>query len=148
MNERKKRTYEVNEAKGNSLIIEQGRGRGCGGQKKVLLPGGQERCVCGVCLEKMKKKMPCKRAQQFFPLCSGIVEQELTLHMPSGPLLTQNRSKVKKNAKETCSSSEKEDLDKGYYRSPNIGDHICKFCRNDEKDFSIRIQLQLIILQL
>lgn len=96
MNERKKRTYEVNEAKGNSLIIEQGRGRGCGGQKKVLLPGGQERCVCGVCLEKMKKKMPCKRAQQFFPLCSGIVEQELTLHMPSGPLLTQNRGKVKK----------------------------------------------------
>ena len=93
--------------------------------------------------------MPCKRAQQFFPLCSEIVEQELTLHMPSGPLLTQNRGKVKKkNAKETCSSSEKEDLDKGYYRSPNVGDHISKFCRNDEKDSSIRIQLQLIIPQL
>ena len=34
-----------------------------------------------------KKKMPCNRAQQSFPLC-GIVEKELTLHMPSGPLLT------------------------------------------------------------
>lgn len=36
----------------------------------------------------MKKTMPCERAQQFFPLCSGIAEYELTLHMPSGPLLT------------------------------------------------------------
>lgn len=74
-----KRTYEVNEAKGQFINYRQG--KGCGGQKKKGMTSRRAREVLGTdeivnscARQKEKKTLPCKRAQQFFPLCSGIVE--------------------------------------------------------------------------